>query len=502
MSQLKAGAVLSYFSILVSIVIALIYTPIMIRFLGQSEYGLYAMIGSLSAYLSIMDLGLGNAIVRYVARNRAVGDKESEAKLNGMFLFLYSIIGILTIVIGMILYHTIENIFGASLSSSEMEKAKIMIIIIIINFALSFPLSIFGSIMQAYERFVVIKLIGIVRTIFNPLITLPFLFLGYGAIMIVLINTIVNLICLLYNVYYSFYHLKIKINFKHLDVKLMKEVLGYSFFIFINIIVDKIYWQTDQMILGVVQGTTLVAVYAIAMNFIALYMQVSNAFSGLFLPKASIMVAKNASNQEFSSLMAKFGRIQSMILLLILSGFILFGQRFIELWAGINYSEAYKYVLIILIPLTIPLIQNLGLSILQAKNLYTFRTITYLLIAIINIIVTIPLALKFGGYGAAISTAVSVIVGHIIIMNIYYHRKVGIDITYFWKQLSPLLIVFLISLVLGYVVNLLLVNDTILIYILKITIFIIIYFALMWFIGLNKYEKELIQNVINKYRKH
>jgi O-antigen/teichoic acid export membrane protein len=256
------------------------------------------------------------------------------------------------------------------------------------------------------------------------------------------------------------------------------------------------------MILGVVQGTTLVAVYAIAMNFIALYMQVSNAFSGLFLPKASIMVAKNASNQEFSSLMAKFGRIQSMILLLILSGFILFGQRFIELWAGINYSEAYKYVLIILIPLTIPLIQNLGLSILQAKNLYTFRTITYLLIAIINIIVTIPLALKFGGYGAAISTAVSVIVGHIIIMNIYYHRKVGIDITYFWKQLSPLLIVFLISLVLGYVVNLLLVNDTILIYILKITIFIIIYFALMWFIGLNKYEKELIQNVINKYRKH
>jgi O-antigen/teichoic acid export membrane protein len=96
-NEVKAGALLSYASIFVSIIIGLLYTPIMLRLLGQSEYGLYSLIGSVVGYLSILDLGLGNAIVRYTARNRAVGDKEAESSLNGMFIALYSVIAVLTI---------------------------------------------------------------------------------------------------------------------------------------------------------------------------------------------------------------------------------------------------------------------------------------------------------------------------------------------------------------------------------------------------------------------
>ncbi|MFE4814817.1 lipopolysaccharide biosynthesis protein, partial [Peribacillus simplex] len=201
-SQLKSGAILSYVSIFVSITIALFYTPIMIRLLGQSEYGLYAMIGSVSAYLSIMDMGLGNAIVRYTARNRANGDKAAESKLNGMFLMLYSIIGLLTIVVGIILYFSLENVFGESLNVLELKKAKLMVVILIINFALSFPLAIFGSIMQAYERFITFKIVGIFRSLFFPIITLPFLYMGYGSVTMVVITTVVNISCLLYNIYY------------------------------------------------------------------------------------------------------------------------------------------------------------------------------------------------------------------------------------------------------------------------------------------------------------
>lgn len=498
-NQLKAGAILSYISILITIIIALLYTPIMIRFLGQSEYGLYAMIGSVSAYLSIMDLGLGNAIVRYVARNRSIGDKESEARLNGMFLFLYSIIGVMTVFVGVLLYNSVQKVFGTSLTTIELEKAKIMIIILIINFAISFPLSIFGSIMQAYERFIAVKFVGIIRTIMNPIITLPFLFLGYGSIVLVLISTIINILCLVYNVYYSFRYLKIKFYFGNMDFRLLKEILGYSFFIFLNVIVDQIYWQTDQVILGVVEGTSAVAVYAIAMRFVSLYMQISNSFSGLFLPKASMMVANKASNADFTLLMAKFGRVQSIILLMIIGGFILYGQPFVNLWAGENYSQAYIYAVIVMVPLTIPLIQNLGLSILQAKNLYGFRTVVYLFIAIINIIISIPLAMKFGGYGTAVATTFSLIMGHIIIMNIYYHRRVGINILYFWKELCPLLIPFIISLSIGYALNFLFIDNSILFLTLKVVLFSVIFVATFWLFGFNNYEKELFLSMINKF---
>ena len=319
LNQLKKGAILSYLSMFTSILVALLYTPIMIRLLGQSEYGLYVMIGSLIAYFSVLDLGLGNAIVRYTSRNRAVGDKQIEAKLNGMFLILYLIIGILTIFIGAIIYFYIDDIFTNGLSTSELRKAKIMVIIITINFAFSFPLAIFGSIIQAYERFVIFKLVEIVRILAVPIITLPFLYLGFGSVAMVVIVSVVNIGSLLFNLYYCFKYIKIKFHFGKIDLTLLKEILGYSFFVFLGVIVDQIYWNTDQFILGALVGTVSVAIYAIAMQFINMYKRFSTSISGLFLPRASIMVARKSSNEEITNEMIKYGRIQYTIMAYILT---------------------------------------------------------------------------------------------------------------------------------------------------------------------------------------
>lgn len=501
MSQMKAGAILSYLSISISILVALLFIPIMIRLLGQSEYGLYAMIGSVSAYLSIMDLGLGNAIVRYVARNRALGDKESEAQLNGMFLFLYSIIGVLTIVIGVILYNTVENVFGSSLNAAELEKAKIMVIILIFNFALSFPLSIFGSIMQSYERFIAVKVAGIVRSLLNPLIIIPFLFMGYGSVMVVFITTLLNIFILLFNAIYCFKYIKINFKFGKLDYQLLKEILGYSFLIFLGIVVDQVNWNTGQLILGAVSGTVAVAVFAIAIQFIRLYLQFSTALSGLFLPRVSMMVANKASNEELTNMMIKFGRLQYMILAYILCGFILFGRPFIEFWAGQNYRDAYYMALIIMIPITIPLIQNLGISILQAKNLQGFRSIVLIMIAVLNVIITIPLAKMYGGIGVAIGTGVSYLIGNAIVMNIYYYRRIGMNIPLFWRNILLMTVPALISLITGYMLNLLVSQESILILIFKIILFSVAYLLFMWFFGLNDYERNLFSPLIKRFSK-
>ena len=158
-NQLKIGAILSYINILASLIVGLGYTPIMIRLLGQSEFGLYSLIGSLVAYLSVLDMGLGNTIVRYVSRNRAVGNKKSESELNGLFLAIYSIIGLITLIIGSILYFNVDNMFGATLSVDQIERAKVMMILLIFNIAISFPLSVFSSLMQAYERFIFLRIL-------------------------------------------------------------------------------------------------------------------------------------------------------------------------------------------------------------------------------------------------------------------------------------------------------------------------------------------------------
>src|SRR5690606_15141077 len=140
---------------------------------------------------------------------------------------------------------------------------------------------------------------------------------------------------------YAFKKLNVQFQFVKTDPEFVKEIIGFSFFIFLNVIVDLIYWNTDQFILGVLSGTQIIAIYAIAMQFITIYKMFSTSISNLFLPQASRLVANNASDTEMSNLMVKYGRIQFFILAFILSGFFLFGYQFISIWAGNNYSNAY-----------------------------------------------------------------------------------------------------------------------------------------------------------------
>lgn len=498
-NQLKLGAILSYVNILAGLAVGLGYTPVMIRLLGQSEFGLYSLIGSLVAYLSVLDMGLGNTIVRYVSKNRAVGDKKSESELNGLFLPVYSVIGLITLIVGSILYFNIENMFGSTLSLDQIERAKIMMILLIFNIAISFPLSVFASLMQAYERFVFLRVFNIISVLLKPVIALPFLFMGYGAVTLVVTATIVNIACLLTNVYYCFKYLDIHFSKGHFEKAFLYEISGYAFFIFLNAIMDKIYWGTGQFILGMVSGTIQVAIYAIAMQFMNMYMQFSNAISGVLLPKVTMMVANGATKIELTNLMIKIGRLQYIIIGYILVMFFLIGKEFIYLWAGENYLSAYPMILILMIGLLIALVQNAGIAILQAMNLNCYRMTAYTIVAVINIFTSVILAKMYGGLGCAISTAVALLISTGLIMNRYYHKRIGIDIPLFWKNIIHMMpsAFILIVLVEAFQINVSL-EYSWLYFAIKVVIYTLIYMLLMYFIGMNGYEKNLCRSAICK----
>ena len=256
-------------------------------------------------------------------------------------------------------------------------------------------------------------------------------------------------------------------------------------------IVDKVYWSTDQFILGSVTGTVAVAIYSIGSTFNQYYMNFSTAISGLFLPKVTKMITQNVSDEELSNLFIRAGRIQFIILSFILSGFILVGKDFIALWAGEGYEQSYFIALLVMIPLTIPLIQNLAITILQAKNMHHFRSTVYIIIAILNVIISIPLAKIYGGIGCALATAISMVIGNIIIINIYYYKKIHIDIPKFWLEISKLSIPVVISLGIVLVVNKLIPLSGAINVLFTGIVFTIIFVPLMWLLGMNNSEKEL-----------
>lgn len=497
-NQRKIGVLLSYIVIILNMIVGIVYTPFLIRKLGQSEYGLYSIIYNVISTLTIMDMGFGNAIIVYTAKYLNQGNKEKQEKLHGMFFLIYCFIGVVAIIFGMGLYFNTDLLFGRTMDSIELFKAKKMIIILTINLAITFPFSIFGNILIAYERFIANKIIKIVQILLQPICMIPLLILGYKSIAMVLVLTIVNIICLILNTITCYSKLKIKLVFKKIDLLLFKEIFIYSFFIFLNQLVDKINWCFDNFILGAVSGTVATAIYAVAGQLNNMYRNFSTAISGVMLSKIAKMEDDNSDSKTFTEVFIKTGRIQYLLMALIISGFVLFGKQFILFWAGEGYEEAYYIACILMIPITIPLIQNVGLSILQVKNMHKFRTIVFLFIAIINVSISIPLSAKYNGIGAAIGTSMSLIIGQGIILNIYYHRKVGINIIDFWKNIiqisKPMIIVISFGIVLDILIN----DFNIFVWGAKIVAYALLYIIVVWKYSMNTYEQDLFKKPLKK----
>ena len=497
-NQLKAGAFLNYVIILLNVLVGLLYTPYMLRMMGQSEYGLYSLVASVIAYLTILDLGLGNAVVRYTAKFRAENKTEEQYEMFGMFLIMYIVIGVIALIAGSALYFNVENMFGATMTAIEMTKAKIMMLLLVFNLAFTFPMSIFGSIINAYERFVFPRMINIIRVILNTVIMICLLKMGYKAIAMVIVQTVFNVLTLIINYIYCRKELRIKLYFRKFKWGFVKEVLIYSFWIFLNVIMDRVYWSTGQFVLGAISGTIAVSVFAVAIQLQMMYMQFSTAISTVFLPKVTGMVATGDNDKELSNLFIRTGRIQFVVMALILSGFIVFGKQFIALWAGDAYIEAYVMCVMFFSSLMIPLIQNLGITILQARNQMKFRSLLYIAIAAVALVLQIVLARRWGGVGCAIAISGALLLGQGFIMNIYYAKVQKIDIVLFWKEILRMAIVPVIMTAVSMSLLSYVEIDTWTKLGMYIMLFCLIYIPLFWIISMNESERSLLASPFRK----
>ncbi len=499
-SQIKSGVVLSYVYIGIGILAGLLYTPQMLRMMGESEYGLYTLATSIIAYLSFLGLGLESAFIRYTAKYIALEDKTSAEKLGGMFLILYTLIAIVTMVCGVVVSNNL-GLFSNTLTSTEVGKLKILTLILTFNLAISFPMGVFGAAITAHERFTFRKVVSIIREISLPIVTLIFLYLGYRSIGLVVIHLVFNILVLLSDLIYAVKVLDYKPRFVRFDKSLMKEIFKYTIFIFIGVIVDRISNSTNSMVLAATSGTVAVAVFNVGMQIYNYYLNFSASIGSFFFPRIVGMTFTGKSDEEVSDLFIKVGRIQLYVMALICSGFIAFGRDFIRLWVGESYMMAYYIIVIAMVPTLINRSQTLGPQILQARNKHQFRAVMYLIITVIDILISIPLAMKWEGVGAAIGTAVATILGPIIVMNIYYAKKMNLDIKRYWQNTIPMLLKIAVIAVIGFVMNCFWKATNWVILCIQISLYGIVYVVVVYKILFNQYERQLVQGILNKLRR-
>ena len=435
MDQKKAGVLLSYGQTVLSTVISLVYTPVMLRLLGTSEYGTYTLVSGFISNLSLMSFGLGSAYVRYYSRAKVQEGEDGVAHINGMFMVIFLVISAMSLLVGGVLVANVQNIFGAKLTAHEIETARVLMALLVVNIAVSFPCSVFSSYITANERFLFQRIINMIRTVLNPIVMLPLLLMGLGSVALVVVTLVLSVVTDAFNIWYCRRKLSMRLTFGHFDFALLREMGGFSFFIFLNMIIDQINWTVDTTLLGIISGTAATAIYGVGAQINSYYKTLSTSISGVFVPQINRIVAEGQGDDRLTSLFTRVGRIQFLLLMLVLTGFVFVGEPFIDAWGGGEYAGAYPIALMLMVPVTLPLIQNLGIEIQRAKNMHQFRSKVYFFMALGNVLVSIPLGMRYGGLGCAMGTAISLIIGNGFVMNWYYQTHIGLDMKYFFRSI-------------------------------------------------------------------
>lgn len=500
----RVGALLSYVYMAVNVVVQLIYVPLLLDSIGRDEYGMYQLIGSIMAYVisinGVLSAGVGRFYCKYIAE----GDRKKAENTLAISRRIYWIMSAVALLAVGILTIVFRIVYYSSFTPAQIEECTTMLLVLGINTVVTMNNTVSIAAITAYERFVFLKLSSLIVLIAQPILVIYFTGLFPNALTVTVVILAMNAACAFVQSLYRRNILKVGRSYFGWDSKLAKALLGFSGAIVMVTIADQIFWKTDQLIVGYMFGAGSVAVYAVGAQIYLMYMNIGTAASAIFLPHISELYHKDHDLVGMSDLFIKFGRLNCILLLLVLGGFIVLGQDFVKIWVGDGYFDSYLVALIVMVPFTIDLIQNLGLTILQVTNQYYFRGAMYLVTAILNVFLTFLLLSIYGLPGAAISTAVAMFIGNGLIMNWYYAEKVGLDILRFWKEIVHISLPALAATGIAGIVYMLapFEHGNTIFFLVGCFLYGCLYIVFEWIFGMNNYEKSLVRAVVNKVLLH
>jgi len=495
-SQIKSGAIISYAAIFFSVAAGLLYTPWMVRQIGVSDYGLYALSGAFLSYF-LMDFGLGQSIARFISKYRAEGHQNKINNLLGVTARIYLLIDGIILTVLVVIFFFLSNIFG-DFTPLELEKFKLVFIIAGFFSLLSFPLMPINGAMIAYERFFVLKITELLQKVLVIVLMVVALLYGHGLVALILVNGLVSFGIKLFTFFYIQKKEKFRINWQCYDKPLAKELFSFSSWIFVTGIAQRLILNIVPTVLGILSGTKEIAIFSIAMTLEGYTWTFAQALNGLFLPKVSRMITATDDRSEVSELMVRVGRLQFLVTGLLITGIVVLGKSFILLWMGSHFLKSYYVAVFLIIPGLITLTQEIASTLLFVVNEIKYRALFYSLAAVISVTIGVLLAPKYGAIGTAIGVSTALFLCHIVAMNIVYAKVLGLNVISFFysvqiKMSLPLIFAGTITYFslkyypIGNWYS----------FILATLYFTIIAVLFFWFFVMNKYEKDLVLGLVS-----
>lgn len=437
--NIKKEAFISLIRIITSVVIGFITVPLIIRTIGKSGYGVLAIVLTVTSYSALLQLGLGNTIVRYIAKYQGI-DTRKEHQIVSMAFAFYCVIGLIALIAAIFLYFRLEYIF--QFEADQIHMAKTLFVIYSLDAIITLPFTAFYSYMKGHNQFTAFNISLILRTVLRFALIYVLFRLSFGVFALAIVDVSLNQAINVFNCLFSKFRLKLRFDFGLKDKQLIREIFIFTLFTFITQIIDYFYWRTDNVLLGIMTNPDIVAEYNAGQTIIQHFKEFATAISGVTLPTLAMLTNENNREKKINDFLYKASHLQTLIIFPIVIGYWLFGKQFLNVWLdGLGFENAYMFSLVIIIPLGFVLIQSTHVNMLFALNRHRSRVWILLGAAVLNLVSSIILVNLMGPVGASVGTAVMLFLGDFVVINFVYYRVTGFHVLKFYASILPGLLV-------------------------------------------------------------
>ena len=502
MSQKRIGVIISYLNLIMSMIVNIFLIPLMIKSFGDIDYSIYKVMQSFAGPLAMFHLGISTVVTRSIVKYHSEDNYTETEKQNtmAMALLVSGLMSLLVAVAGVVMYVAIPSMYGDSYTAESLALGCEIFSVFVISSIFHMMTDAFSGCVVGREKFVVSAAVPLMKTVLKVLLMGIFLMCGMNVFYIALADLLISVFTFAVLFFYAVFGLHEIPRLYYLDKRQLIEIFSFGTAILLQAIVNQVNNNMDTMILGAfVEEKAIITMYSSALTVYAIYNSLVSVITTFFLPKATRLISRNASGKELTDFVIFPGRFQAMIAVACVFGFLLFGQNFISVWIGAQYMDAYWVTLLLMIPVTIPLVENAAISILDASLKRMYRSVVLVVMAVINVIVSIILVRLIGFWGAAIGTFASLIIGHGILMNIYYAKTFKMEIGRMFRS------IFKGVLPAGMVASIVciplavFVENTVIFFLIKCVSFLVVYALLLWLFGMNSYEKGMVKEAFAKF---
>jgi O-antigen/teichoic acid export membrane protein len=462
--NIKAGIVITYLRLAVYLVISIIYPPRLIAFLNQGQAydvnNVYQFALSIATWILLLSFGIENSYVRFATEAEHSGGEDALKKTNGFYLIVFAFISLLQLLVGLL----VAWLYGSGVvavdgyDASRQTLLAILITVTIVNEASDFLMSFFNWYIYYKGEFIWGQSAYLIARVITVGVTLGALYAGCDAVWVTVIALIVQFLMDAANMVYSFRHLHIQFAFPKWPEfsKMLKDVLIFSSFLFLIIVVNQVNANIGKTALGQWDAAdgSAVTVFGFGIQFYEYESLIATAITTNFAPKVN-RLAISHEDEQVKSYFLRVSNIQMIILFMIVGGFAACGADFVQAWLGksgltdSNLLTIYYLALSVLALWIIPFSETLGNEIQKAYNKHKFLAVSNLIFAAVNIGLTIGLIFALPTeakiYAPVIGMGVAVLGGNVIVTNLYYKKQMDLPVGHFFLKFAIMLVMTLID---------------------------------------------------------